>query len=1055
MNDNFNKCNPCVPDCPPPKHKHCVPDCPPPKPNPCGPDFPMFCPPPMPPIPPMPYESSVVEGSSLYEAVNRLNGRVNVCIDTYNHVMSECYRTLHNLEKAAEENGAYYGPGEVWVEEGYDAEQNSTYKLIHKACVDRRGEPIRVQLHLAYANTTNSKIEQDIFSSSKVEYADKMFVAIPKGENGWYGKAFWHGAPINSSAGVGKYTVGFTRAGAMKVYSNGVSDDQLSRDTIVDAMGCSGVLIQNGQITTEDWQQNIPNRSEKSERIIMGQNMDTQEVIWLVCGNENDVDHAGMTSLKAAQILLTYGVDIAVELSEGADAAATDKGSAMFAPKDMEMPTAYAYWFISRKCFYKNDYDRELAELIQNYGRTLWENYKNAYSIRNLQTDLATEVANRIAGDEKLQGEIDDLSAKLLEMGKRVDALEKVAKELQIQIDDLGTQLTALSQTVSFLQDDVKRLSQRMETIAGLVQQNTTNIQSILEWKETVDNSITNINNSITNITNGNTNLPYIKKNDGDGTGTQLENIYVKGTCTIGSARDGMAIGATTLTANRKTTVNFSDAGKVSVPAPSSLTDAATKKYVDDQIASIGGIPTDLVGRVETLETEVSDIKDGTTDLPYVVRNDGSATGLLTVENMQAQGPDSVFYLDGAKSIRVPTPKENNEAATKAYVDAAVSGGTSDLPERVTALETDVTGIKNGTVVLPYIKSANGTGTNTTLKEFTTIANGGSLLFDDNTTLAASGATVYVKDPQNDTEAANKRYVDGRVNTKMNKNNGVGTGTTKLENVIVSGDTTCNSLHVNGSAVVQTPTDNNEAANKGYVDGENRKLITGEVVLPYIKSNNGIGTGITRFENINVTGGGDVGRVNEDNETSIINLAYFLNNKGVHFENKGYDITAPILYKANDYTLKLNDNLETPPNAVPSDAKITINKFDTENLQVIYNGTILVDWTGTDPDGNIYVPLNWAKYDSHVNRFDLLISNDIIIDKSFTVPLTIKFYDGNNYSTVKYEVPAIGRFYNLAGPLTVAKKDMAGLHCEILCYYVVDYTASVGGNMSRKIAFAF
>ena len=1042
MNDNFNKCNPCVPDCPP-------------KPNPCGPDFPMFCPPPMPPIPPMPYESSVVEGSSLYEAVNRLNGRVNVCIDTYNHVMSECYRTLHNLEKAAEENGAYYGPGEVWVEEGYDAEQNSTYKLIHKACVDRRGEPIRVQLHLAYANTTNSKIEQDIFSSSKVEYADKMFVAIPKGENGWYGKAFWHGAPINSSAGVGKYTVGFTRAGAMKVYSNGINDDQLSRDTIVDAMGCSGVLIQNGQITTEDWQQNIPNRSEKSERIIMGQNMDTQEVVWLVCGNENDVDHAGMTSLKAAQILLTYGVDIAVELSEGADAAATDKGSAMFAPKDMEMPTAYAYWFISRKCFYKNDYDRELAELIQNYGRTLWENYKNAYSIRNLQTDLAAEVASRISGDEKLQGEIDDLSAKLLEMGKRVNALEKVAKELQIQIDDLGTQLTALSQTVSFLQDDVKRLSQRMETIAGLVQQNTTNIQSILEWKETVDNSITNINSSITNITNGNTNLPYIKKSDGDGTGTQLENIYVKGTCTIGSTRDGLAIGGTTLTANKKTTVNFSGAGKVSVPAPSSLSDAATKKYVDDQVASIGGIPTDLPGRVETLETEVNNIKDGSTDLPYVVRNDGSATGLLTVENMQAQGPDSVFYLDGAKSIKVPTPKENNEAATKAYVDAAVSGGTSDLPERVTALETDVAGIKDGSVALPYIKSNGGTGQNTTFRGTTTFYNDGEIYLNEGVTLYGANATIKVAEPIRDDYAANKKYVDDQVSSKMDKVNGVGTGTTKLENVIVSGDTTCNSLHVNGSAVVQTPTDNNEAANKGYVDGENRKLVTGEIVLPYIKSNNGNGTGTTRFENINVTGSGDVGRVNEDNETSIINLAYFLNNKGVHFENKGYDITAPILYKANDYTLKLNDNLETPPNAVPSDAKITINKFETENLQVIYNGTILVDWTGTDPDGNIYVPLNWTKYDSHVNRFDLLISNDIVIDKSFTVPLKIKFYDGNNYSTVKYEVPAIGRFYNLAGPLTVARKDMAGLHCEILCNYIVDYTASVGGNMSRKIAFVF
>lgn len=289
------------------------------------PDFPPFCPEdrpehrrkPMPPMPPMPPVPSVVTGMDLYEAMNVLSDRVNVCIDTYNSVMAENYRTLHNMQRAAEENGAYYDPHSVWVEEGYYADESSTYHLIHKSCVDRHGEPIRMQLHLAYGNTTNSMIEQPIFASSKVEYADKMVVAIPKTEKGWYGKVIYHGCPIASADEPELYTVGFTKSGAMRVYNNGVSVDQMLRDTVVDAMGCSGVLIQNGQITDEAYRKNIPNANEQISRVVMGQVGETREVVILTVGNENDVNRKGLTSLACANILKQYGCDIAVELCEG------------------------------------------------------------------------------------------------------------------------------------------------------------------------------------------------------------------------------------------------------------------------------------------------------------------------------------------------------------------------------------------------------------------------------------------------------------------------------------------------------------------------------------------------------------------------------------------------------------------------------------------------------------------------------------------------------------------------------------------------------------------
>ena len=403
-------CPPPMPGCDcgqPPVPPQCPPPCPPP-------EFPPFCPEDKPmmgkpccPPPPMPPAPSVVSGMDLYEAMNHLSDRVNICIHNYNQVMAENYKALRNMQRAAEENGAYYGPGEVWVEEGYYPDESATYHIVHKACVDRRGEPIRMQLHLAYGNTTNSKIEQNIFSASKVEYADKIMVAIPKGDKGWYGKALWHGCPMPSADEPTLWTVGFTRAGVMRVYGNSVNVDQMLRDTVEDAMGVSGVLVMDGKVTDDSYRQYIPNAEQQTSRVCMGQNMATREVVILTVGNENDVNKKGLTSKACAEILRQYGCDIAVELCEGVGSGAMDKGSLMYVPDDTEEPTAYAYWFISRKCFYKNDYERELAELVQNYGACIWGGFLNKKAIAQVKSELEEEIQRAKDAEQQLQENID------------------------------------------------------------------------------------------------------------------------------------------------------------------------------------------------------------------------------------------------------------------------------------------------------------------------------------------------------------------------------------------------------------------------------------------------------------------------------------------------------------------------------------------------------------------------------------------------------------------------------------------------------------------------
>ena len=437
--------------------------CPPPFPPFCPDDRPEYhgkpCPPPMPPVP------SVVEGQDLYEAMNILGGRVNTCIQTYNAVMAENYKTLRNLQRAAEENGAYYDPCSVFVEEGWCADESAVYHLIHKKHIDSHGEPIRMQLHLAYGNTTNSGIKQNIFSASKVEYADKMLVAIPTADNGWYGNAIWHGSPIPSAEAPTLYTVGFTRAGIMRVYHNSASIDQMLRDTIENAMGCSGVLIQNGQLTGEAERQNIPDYKVQTSRVVIGQNMDTKEVIILTCGNENDVDRKGMTSSACAKILLEYGCDLAVELCEGKGSGAIDKGQLMYTPDDLEEPNAQAYWFISRKCYYHNDYERELAELVQNYGACLWQGFLNKKAIKKVKAELDAEIDRAKNAEKTLQDNIDKEQSRA-EEAERVlqENIDKEQQRAEAEEDRLNKKIDAETERATSEEQRIEgRLNEEIE----------------------------------------------------------------------------------------------------------------------------------------------------------------------------------------------------------------------------------------------------------------------------------------------------------------------------------------------------------------------------------------------------------------------------------------------------------------------------------------------------------------------------------------------------------------------------------------------------------------
>ena len=715
---------------------------------------------------PAPYEPPCCPpcGMTTEEQIMRLNDKVDCMAATYNQVMSECYKTLHNLEEAAEENGAYYGAGEVWTEQGYYADESATYTITHKAVVDRHGEPIRIGLHLAYDNTTNSKIEQDMFSASKVLYADKILVAQPKTENGWYGNVIYRGAPIATHNDGTLYTVGFTKAGVMRVYQNGIDKEQMLRDTIENAMGCSGVLILNGQLTDDSYRTNIPNATEQVARVVIGQNSDTREVIFLTCGNENNVNHKGMTSKACAQILLQYGCDIAVELCEADSAGAMNKGQFMFVPDNNEVPTAYCYWYISRRCFYKNDYTREVAELMQNYGQVIWENFLTGGKLDDTIAKLNKEIADRIAADNELQENIN----------AEADTRAENDTVLQENINAEITRATASEKTLQTNIDNEKKRAQAAE-------------QNLEDAK--VNRAGDTMTGSLQFPANATVNIGANVELNGNGLNSKNQVMqFVSNNGIKVSGDNGVAVAIT----------NLADGS-----APN---DAVNKKQLNAEVTRATTAEDTEKKRAQAAEQQLQ----ANIDAEVHARENAVAT--LHNDIITEQG--ARIAADTTLQTNINTEKSERTAAdnkTNERIDAIVSG-TSNIPYLSTERGGSVKGaiiVSNGENGLLSLdgsgKSNNTPELNSTGNSLTISVANGNVIVKNEAETDGKGTITNLKAPTRDTDAANKAYVDAHA----------GGGDVKA-----AGNNTFTGTNTfNGKVVVTTaPTADNDVATKKYVD---------------------------------------------------------------------------------------------------------------------------------------------------------------------------------------------------------------------------------------------
>lgn len=846
------------------------PECPPPPLPDCG-----YMLKPMPPV----------CGMNEQEQLSRLNCKMDEVIHLVNDYSKDVYGAYTAIVNSALCNDAYYN--EITVEEGYIAEVSAPYKVVHIPFLDRAKQPIYFELGLAYNNTTNANVHEDVFNASQRVIADKLIPAY-NSTNTWVGAVVWNGAPIgNIGENPATYTFGVTKNGFFKLYENLTNYNQLKQDNIRNAFMANSILVQGGKMTPDKFYPD--EKAQLIGRVGVGMNYDTKErFIVIVQGSED----AGCTAEQLANIFLKYNCTVAAELSNMNMTTALDKGAFMFTPPTTggaEVPTipeVNAFWYITKRRHYHNEYVKDVAGLTQKYGEMLWRTETANISVDNVkevvagfQNALDKEVSNREEGDNQLQENINaeetarenadtQLQNNINTLSAHVDGVETELKAadttLQNNIDQLRTDLTAkdIKEVVKTsdnskniyriqLNDstfvdvaietyDYSLLTQKLDTLSGLeprldaevrarqeadariegkADQNTSDIAELKTTKvsksgDTMSGNLNMQQNTVTNVKDpvADTDvvtLGYFNANKGDTSGQYLP--------TAGGTMGG--------------NIDMSGHKIVNVPNPSANTDVSNKQYVDSQITT--QVPTIVNQQIEEKVPQIVADEINEPDSPIITELDKK---FLPLEGGALTG---TLSLGGNAVTNVSGPTADTDAVNKQYVDNALSGVTGKALKVVTTeefyaltftqIQVDsntyagyvvdgmiliLVGISQDDLEVAFINRSDtsiylGMGV-----MLVTFENGSQTIPSASTKdydLMAANDTdsegwngqnkriINVQLPSQNYDAANKQYVDSKVNDYLPLTGGTLTGA-----LILSGN----------------PTQNTEAATKGYVDSK-------------------------------------------------------------------------------------------------------------------------------------------------------------------------------------------------------------------------------------------
>ena len=677
--------NPYQDDCRPKPDCGCTPP-----PTVCPPQKPPVCQPPQPVMGQIPPVPTVIEGSSLYEAMGKVIERTNMCINQWNCISKNCYEAMNACVAAARSNDVYYDDCEVNYQAGYDTTEGCAYAIVEKKAVDRKGKPIFVSLAPAYDNTTNSGVEQGIFDMSFIKSANVIMTAVQAGSDKRFGPAMYRGAAIPGESNPDGYVYGFNRHGALRYFKGDVTETTLCQNQMVDVIGGCVPIIYDSKIIN-----GVEAMTQKQAVCAIGFNCGTGSVFFFSCSAQNQ---PGMGIASVARILQGYCCTTAVVTSATTNTpAATGEGMLYMGqmttdPVNAKEPKNLAYWVISKCPNFNNAFQKEVADLVQTTGRNAWETYLLGVQIQSFDDritqnakDIAAEIERATAAeealDQKIEAETNRAEAAEDALDKKIDAETERATAAETALDnkivaETNRATAAENKIASDLQAEVTRATTRETQIqAALDAEIQARIaadndlinaieQEVLARKaadvalenqidavdKKIQTQITNIEGNITNLetqingmTTGQTNLPYLKL-----TGGQLS-----GNLTFVSGQ--------TVVLGR---------------GPSNDMEAATKKYVDDAVQTGGGSPGGDVSK-EYVDQQISELQ-GQIDTK-VSKSGDTMSGALNFNGQTALNPvlesntgikvQSSSSGSAGKVTNLAAPSADSDAANKKYVD--------------------------------------------------------------------------------------------------------------------------------------------------------------------------------------------------------------------------------------------------------------------------------------------------------------------------------------------------------------------------------------------------
>ena len=680
--------NPYQDDCRPKPDCGCTPP-----PTVCPPQKPPVCQPPQPVMGQIPPVPTVIEGSSLYEAMGKVIERTNMCINQWNCISKNCYESMNACVAAARSNDVYYDDCEVNYQEGYDTTEGCAYAIVEKKAVDRKGKPIFVSLAPAYDNTTNSGVEQGIFDMSFIKSANVIMTAVQAGSDKWFGPAMYRGAAIPGESNPDGYVYGFNRHGALRYFKGDVTETTLCQNQMVDVIGGCVPIIYDSKIID-----GVEAMTQKQAICAIGFNCGTGSVFFFSCSAQNQ---PGMGIASVARILQGYGCTTAVVTSATTNTpAATGEGMLYMGqmttdPVNAKEPKNLAYWVISKCPNFNNAFQKEVADLVQTTGRNAWETYLLGVQIQSFDDritqnakDIAAEIERATAAeealDQKIEAETDRAEAAEDALDKKIDAETERATAAEQALDnkivaETNRATAAENKIASDLQAEVTRATTRETQIqAALDAEIQARIaadndlinaieQEVLARKAAdtalgvqidevdkkiqaqirgLEGDITQIRTTINGMTTGQTNLPYLKLSGGQLTGNL--------TFTSGS----------TVVAGR---------------APTADNEVATKKYVDDAVQTGGGGTGTDVSK-EYVDQQVANVQGQVNT--KVSKSGDTMTGSLNFNGNTAVNPvlesNSGIKVQSSSSgaagkvTNLAAPSADSDAANKKYVDDGI-----------------------------------------------------------------------------------------------------------------------------------------------------------------------------------------------------------------------------------------------------------------------------------------------------------------------------------------------------------------------------------------------